>query len=215
MTAAPIRPWWQLVQQALAEGEWATAEGALRRLLDLQPERPELLDLLAYALLMQGQFQGCEVVLRQALACGGCSFWTPHKLGDALRGQQRLEEAVAAYEQALAWGSDSPLTARNLLLVLEAINPEQALARLDEWAHGLEDTAAHWLAPPFWLAGALEAALTSGGLELAFWLHRHGCRDPEIRRLALQEAVMRFDWSAALQLAEGPLKQRLVCLLAP
>lgn len=201
--------WWQLVQQALAEGEWATAEGALRRLLDLQPERPELLDLLAYALLMQGQFQACEGVLRQALACGGCSFWTPHKLGDALRGQQRLEEAVAAYEQALAWGSDSPLTARNLLLVLDGLEPQRAIGRLEQWAR----PPLPWTSRPPWLEGACEAALTSPGLEMACWLQRQGCPDPAIRQRGLGEAVLRLEFEEALVLAPPALRSRLQLLL--
>lgn len=212
------QPWWQLTQGALARGDWPTAEGALRRLLVMAPDKPELLDLLGYALLMQGAFAGCEATLREAMARGSRSFWTPHKLGDALRGQQRMAEAIDAYEMALGWGSDSPLTARNLLQVLDGIAPAQALARLEAWAGESGDTPAtapDWAAPPPWLQGALEAALTTTGLELALWLHGRGCPDASIGQLVLQEAVLRFELAKGLGLAEGPLRQRLGQLLAP
>jgi hypothetical protein len=172
-----------------------------------------VLDLLSYALLMQGQFRACEAVLREALAQGGCSFWTPHKLGDALRGQQRMEEAIAAYELALSWGSDSPLTARNLLQVLDGLDPARALARLEAWAQGVANVALNWSAPPAWLAGACDAARSSIGLDLARWLHEQGCPDPEIRRMALEAAVLRLDLERSLSLAAGPLGQRLRQLL--
>ena len=90
-----------MLRQALAANDWLVAEGALRRLLLLGAASAEQLDLLAYVLLMQGRFADCEATLEQALAAGSRSFWTPHKLGDARRGQQRLEAAAAAYEQAL------------------------------------------------------------------------------------------------------------------
>jgi len=52
MTTDPVQRWWQLCQQAFASGDWPLADGALRRMLSLKPEAPELLDLLADA----GQF---------------------------------------------------------------------------------------------------------------------------------------------------------------
>ena len=205
-----LQVWWKLTQQAIEGCDWPTAEGALRRLLALSPGKPELLDLLSYALLMQGQFSACEAALREALEQGSCSFWTPHKLGDALRGQQRMEEAVTAYEQALRWGSDSPLTSRNLLQVLDGMDPAQALERLNRFADGGQ---LHWAAPPPWVQGACEAALLSSGLELAQWLHSRGCTHPGIRQLALEDAVVRFDLVSGLELAEGPLLERLKILL--
>lgn len=213
MTQQAIAPWWQLARQAIEAADWPVAEGALRRLDSLSPGQPQVLDLLSYALLMQGQFSACEAVLREALAQGGCSFWTPHKLGDALRGQQRMEEAIAAYELALSWGSDSPLTARNLLQVLDGLDPARALARLEAWAQGVANVALNWSAPPAWLAGACDAARSSIGLDLAHWLHEQGCPDPEIRRMALEAALLRLDLERSLSLAAGPLGLRLRRLL--
>lgn len=210
MTTDPVQRWWQLCQQAFASGDWPMADGALRRMLSLKPEAPELLDLLAYTLLMQGNFPACETVLRLALARGSQSFWTPHKLGDALRGQQRLEEAVEAYEQALAWGSDSPLTARNLLQVLDGLEPGRALTRLEQW---VAPQPLAWNDRPPWLVGACDAALASPGLEIAGWLQQRGCPDPEIRRLGLEEAILKLDFSEALELANPALRQRLERML--
>lgn len=209
-----IASWWQFVQRALEASDWATAEGALRRLELLTPGQSQILDLLSYTLLMQGEFSACEAVLREALARGGCSFWTPHKLGDALRGQQRMQEAIAAYEQALHWGSDSPLTARNLLQILDGIDPALAVARLEILAAPPLDgpdagITLNWNQPPGWLLGACDAALTSTGPELAQWLHGHGCMHVQIRRLALESALMRLDLSRGLQLADGTLRRRL------
>jgi hypothetical protein len=214
MTQQLIAPWWKLAQRALEVSDWVIAEGALRRLESLTPGQPQILDLLGYSLLMQGEFIACEAVLREALARGGRSFWTPHKLGDALRGQQRMQEAIASYEQALQWGSDSPLTARNLLQVLDGIDPALALARLDAWAGmpqaGPEGSIAlSWDQPPPWLGGACDAACTSIGPELAQWLHRHGCEHPQVRRQALESALLQLNLSHGLQLAEGPLGLRL------
>jgi len=218
MTSPPLGSWWQFARSALEQGDWTSAEGALRRLEALAPGQPQVLDLLGYALLMQGEFSACEAELRRALAQGGCSFWTPHKLGDALRGQQRMEQAVAAYEQALALGSDSPLTARNLLQVLDGLDPARAVARLEAWQGISVGTTAtgpalRWADPPPWLTGACEAARTSIGLDLAQWLQARGCPDPEIRRLALEAALSRLDLARALPLAQGPLEQRLRQLL--
>lgn len=207
-----LTPWWRLAREAIDSADWLAAEGALRRLDALVPGQAQVLDLLSYALLMQAEFSACEAVLRSALCLEGCSFWTPHKLGDALRGQQRMEEAITAYEQALSWGSDSPLTARNLLQVLDGLDPARAVARLEAWAaeHG---TTLNWGSPPAWITGACEAARTSIGLDLAQWLHTRGCSDPEIRRLALEAALMRLDLSGALPLADGALAARLQALV--
>lgn len=126
--------WWQAGQQALAERDWPRLEGCVQRLLELVPPQPDLFDLLGHALLMQGRCGDGLVALERAMALGARHFWTPHKLGDAHRGLQQGAAAAAAFELALAWGSDSPLTARNLLEVLHQEAPEQALQRLERFA---------------------------------------------------------------------------------
>lgn len=211
--------WWELARASLTAENWAVGEGALRCLIESEGKRPDLLDLLGYTLLMQGDFSRCEAVLLLALRAGSRSFWTPHKLGDARRGLQRPEEAVAAYEQALAWGSDSPLTVRNLLEVLCHRQPDRALERLDAFAAlcgkpgaalcgkpGASDQGfppLRWDQPLPWQSGAIEAALKTSGPELALWLCRHGCPDPGVRRVVWQEELANLRLPQTLALLEG------------
>jgi tetratricopeptide (TPR) repeat protein len=203
--------WWELARASLAAEDWAVAEGALRRLIASQAPRPDLLDLLGYSLLMQGDFSRCAAVLLQALRVGSRSFWTPHKLGDALRGLQQPEKAVSFYEQALTWGSDSPLTVRNLLEVLSHQRPDPALQRLETFvAAGRpgESTEAaspllRWDDPLPWQCGAIEAALRTRGPEIAIWLCRHGCPDPAVRRVVWEEELANLHLPEAFALLGG------------
>ena len=193
--------WWEQARASLAERDWPLLEGSLLRLLEVAPGRADLLDLLGYALLMQGRFAPCRDVLEQALAQGSTSFWTPHKLGDAQRGLQRPAAAVAAYEQALQWGSDSPLTVRNLLEVLHANGAEQALARLETLAAAQAPPWA-WQQPPPWLQGAIAASTRVQGTDLAEWLCSRGCPDPAVRAVVWQEKLHALDLPATLALLE-------------
>lgn len=193
---------WQAAAQAIAAGEWQQAEGLLWRYLQRDPAAATSVhDSLGYALLMQGDFVGCEQVLRPRLDAPDRSFWLSHKLGDALRGQHRLEEAVSGYRRSLSEGSDSPLTTRNLLQVLYAIDPRAALAELAEWQQNTQiQPLAAW-------PGAQAAAALVPGLELADWLWQHGHADATCRRRLLEEHCYGLDlqgcWSI-LQHLEAP-----------
>jgi len=222
--------WWKLVLSSIEAEHWPVAEGALLRMLDSHGPHPDLLDLLGYALLMQGQYIRCEAVMRQALELGTKNFWSPHKLGDALRAQQRMAEAARAYEQALCWGSDSPLTVRNLLEVLHRLNHRQALERLGAFASSGRSSSvdhpplsrADWSEPLPWQVGAIEATRNTASRQMALWLCQHGCPDPGVRRMAWQEALLTLQISTSLDfLAEQEdaqamaLRQRLDALLSP
>lgn len=200
----PAPPWSTVLRQALAAQNWPVAEGALQRLLQLGAAPANQLDLLAYVLLMQGRFADCEATVEQALAAGSRSFWTPHKLGDARRGQQRHQAAATAYEQALAWGSDSPLTVRNLLEALMVVDSEQALTRLQQLAAAQQ---------PGWQQGACAAASSGLAPKLAEWLCAVDAADDPVRNLVCMRRLCSLDlegtnqllltihtpWSAALQ----------------
>lgn len=201
------RSWSELLRRALAEADWPVAEGALRRLLEGNPADPHQLDLLAYVLLMQGRFGACEATLEKVLAAGGRSFWTPHKLGDARRGRQRFEAAAVAYEQALAWGSDSPLTVRNLLEVLVALNPATALERLQQLVAADQ---------PGWQEGACAAAASGLAPQLADWLCEQGVADATVKALVCQQRLARLDLAGTQALLQdldtpwaAPLRDRL------
>ena len=209
--ASQPSPWSEVLRQALEEHDWPVAEGALQRALLVQPARStstaELLDLLAYVLLMQGRYAACEATLVEALAAGSRSFWTPHKLGDARRGLHRPQAATEAYEQALAWGSDSPLTVRNLLQVLVQVDPDAALRRLQQFAQQQQAG---------WQAGACAAAASGLAPELAEWLCAVGVADEPVRALVCMRRLRCLDLPGTLQLLSGlqttwsaPLQQRL------
>jgi tetratricopeptide (TPR) repeat protein len=225
MNDSAAMQWWQQGQEALAAGDWPRLEGCLRRLLQLVPPQAELFDLLGHALLMQGHYEPGRQALEEALALGAHHFWTPHKLGDAHRGLQRLEAACTAFEQALAWGSDSPLTSRNLLEVLYQRSPQQALNRLAAFEAG---SPLAWDTPSPWLEGTRAAALRVTGTELALWLCDRGCPDPAVRAVVWQEALHQLDLSTTHALLrnhrdgrrdgghdarEGALELRLAALL--
>ena len=203
--------WWELCLAAYERQDWPELEGALLRLLEVVAPQAELLDLLGHALLMQGHFQRSQEALEQALTAGSRSFWTPHKLGDAHRALQRPAAAAAAYEQALDWESNSPLTVRNLLEVLHGEAPGAALARLEQLAAAAPPPW-DWQEPPVWLTGAIAAATTVQGAQLAEWLCARGCPDAGVRAVAWQEQLYQLDLPATLKLLNSnvsPLEQTL------
>lgn len=200
-TAATPQSWWEQARAAYSQQDWPLLEGCLRRLLELVPPQPALLDVLGHALLQQGQCQPALEALQRALELGSDHFWTPHKLGDAQRGLQQPAAAAEAYELALQWGSDSPLTPRNLLEVLHQIDPARALDRLSRFAGG---KAIPWSAAPPWLEGALAAALRVQGPELAAWLCSRGCRQGEVRAVLWRAAAYRLELDQLLALLAEP-----------
>jgi tetratricopeptide (TPR) repeat protein len=202
MTQAPAQQWWQQAQQAYQEQDWSRLEGCLRRMLELVAPQPELFDLLGHALLQQGRYQDANQALQHALELGARHFWTPHKLGDAQRGLQRLPAAVQAYEQALLCGSDSLFTTRNLLEVLHQIHPHQALGRLERFAPTSDELP--WQSQPPWLQGALAAALRVQGCELARWLCQRGCPNPLVRAVLWSDAAYRLDLASVCELLAMP-----------
>ena len=128
------------------------------RLLQLVPAASVgVWDTLAYVLLMQGDYRGCMAVLLPWRQDPGRSFWLEHKLGDAHRGLHQLAEAVACYRRSLAEGSDSPLTCRNLLQVLDGQDPDLAVAELQRWTRALQPPS-----PAAW-EGARQAAVLVPG----------------------------------------------------
>ncbi|WP_157910852.1 tetratricopeptide repeat protein [Vulcanococcus limneticus] len=169
-------------------------------MLQDSPHHPQILDLLAFTLLMQGQYRFAERFLHRAITAGSRNFWTPHKLGDALRGLQRLDEAVQAYEQALLWGSDSPLTVRNLLHVLQMLGDAHVLERLQRF-RGVGPLS--WTDCLPWQQGAILAARNLGSPAMIQWLCRHGCPEPQIRCQAWCDSLASLDLVTTLEILDG------------
>ena len=188
---------WASAQQCLQEQAWEQAEGLLWRLWQVHQSPPwELSDALGYCLLMQGSYRLCEAVLRPAVEQAGCSFWVSHKLGDALRGQSRLAEAAGWYELAAQDGSDSPLTARNLLQVLYPLDLQRCLNTLERWHRQSTTPASFW-------EGAREAARLVPGLELAHWLCRYNRGDAACRQRLLEACCLALDLEGCWRILAG------------
>ena len=177
----------------MTQKKWLVAEGALLRLLAMGGDPRTALDALGYALLMQGHYLRAQQVLERALQEGSRSFWTSHKLADALVGQQRFSDAIAAYEKALVDGSDSPLTVRNLLSTLEKVRAGSSLQRVNQQLPSL---------PDFWMEGIAQAARMLASPQLATWLLDQGRIDSDLARLAWQSALLQMDIAEAMRLVE-------------
>jgi len=186
---AQLNVLWGEIQRLLADSAWVEAEGLLRRYGQLVPNAPvDVWDVLAYCLLMQGDYIQCLEVLQPWRTHPRRSFWVNHKVGDALRGLHRLEDAVEAYEMALVDGSDSALTVRNLLQVLDELDSKLALKRWQRWC-------SFGPRPSFVLEGACMAAHLVPGLELAALLNQTLEADAGCRRRLLEDAAYALDWS--------------------
>ena len=197
LTQVKLDAFWSEIQNALAESSWPEAEGLLRRFVQLMPAAPvEVWDVLAYALLMQGDFPACLAVLKPWSNHATRNFWVNHKMGDALRGLNQLDDAVEAYQLSLADGSNTPLTVRNLLQVLDALAPQRAVSQLAEW---------HSQGPltSFVLEGAREAAVLVPSLDLAEALFLSGEANAPCRRRLLEAACYSFDLRACSGLLEA------------
>lgn len=178
---------WASLHEAVADCAWDAAEGLLRRFLQLAPASPlEVWDTLGYVLLMQGDYGGCLAALEPRRADPARSFWLEHKLGDAHRGLNQLELAVSSYRRSLADGSDSPLTCRNLLQVLDGVDPALAQTELRQWQQSGSPSSAAW-------EGARQAAVLVPGLGLAQQLWQVGEADAPCRQRLLEDACYRLD----------------------
>lgn len=175
---------WRQALELLEAADWAAAEGRLLHLRqELGAQQPAVADALAYALLMQGDFEGCAAALQPVLDHPQRSFWVAHKYADALRGLHATEAAVQYYRQALDEGSTSPLTARNLLEVLHELEPQRALDELSSWPLPLSSARQE---------GAVAAAERVSGLELAAWLQQRGIATTSLQRRLIEEHLLQL-----------------------
>ena len=162
---------WLNACHCLEENKWERAEGLLLRLWQIEGDASwQLRDALGYSLLRQGEYVLCEKILRPALKANERSFWVSHKIGDALRGQGYMEEAANMYKQSEAEGSNSPITARNLIQVLYKIKASKAIRQLNIWKATESTPKEYW-------QGCCEAAILVGGNEIAEWLWQNNLSD--------------------------------------
>lgn len=197
---AQLNALWREVNKAITDRAWPEAEGLLLRYLQIVPQAPlEAWDVLAYVDLMQGNYRRCLEVLRPWADHPSRNFWLQHKLGDAHRGLNQLPQAEACYRQSLVDGSDSPLTIRNLLQVLDGMDPGRAVHEVQQW----QADAAAPPSPAAW-EGARQATVLVPGLALAEQLRRCGQADAACRRRLLDAAAYRLDLTRLAVLLQEP-----------
>lgn len=166
---------WFYANQYIEARKWEEAEGLLLRIWQINCDASWLLrDALGYSLLRQGEYVLCEQILRRALEAKERSYWVSHKIADALRGQGYMEEAAIMYKQSEAEGSDSPITAKNLIQVLYKIKASRAIKQLNTWKTTKTTPTQFW-------QGSCEASILVGGNEVAEWLWENGLSDHQSR----------------------------------
>ena len=198
LSQARLDALWASLHEAVADSAWEEAEGLLRRFLQLAPGSPiDVWDTLAYVLLMQGDYRSCLASLEPRRRDPSRSFWLEHKLGDAHRGLNQLEAAAVCYRRSLDDGSDSPLTFRNLLQVLDALDPNLSVMELQAWQQNSQKPAAGaW-------EGAREAAVLVPGMELAQQLWISGEADALCRKRLIEKGCYDMDLERVMSLLEA------------
>lgn len=190
---------YQQAQLLLQSRDWAAAEGLLWHLRQQGAWAGVVLidQPLACTLVMQGEHPWAWELLEPLLVHPQRNFWVAHLAADALRACNRLAEAGALYRQALADGSDSPLTARNLLQVLWQQDEAEALEQLRLWQ---QERQLHGTV----LQGVQEALAAGQAPVLEQWLADQQLATPQ----QLQRLVI-----AAIQRLDRPAIQRGLAIL--
>lgn len=106
--------------QHLASGQFAEAERLARRILDIHPDHPLALHLLAQALASTGRREEARSCFERAAALAPANPVIRENLGHLLRGDGKPREAIAWYQQALALQPQRPGAAVGLGAAFEA-----------------------------------------------------------------------------------------------
>jgi hypothetical protein len=200
MPPDPLLVLWQQALAFLKAEDWQPAEGMLMLLQQRGCDRLDplvLADALAFSRLSQGDHRGCLNALLPWLQHPKRTFWFAHKAGDAWRGLGQQSKAMDAYQQALADGSDSPLTYRNLLLVMEQHQSAAIAVVLEHWRTlmGCGDAV--------WLEGARQAAMLTPDPTVFDWLARQGLEGEQLRPRCVERCLYGLDLDALLRKWDG------------
>jgi len=127
---------------ALATGKPAEAEKICSERLDRDPNSIEMLRLLGRALAVQSKFDAAEVVVRKALAIRPDFVPLMEDLGGIFEHQERWEEAVATYREALKRDPQLPHAGKKLGAALAALGRgAEADTVLENWLGQSQDRA--------------------------------------------------------------------------
>lgn len=189
-------------QQALGfidARDWQPAEGLLRWLRHCHGNALsfQIDSLLGYCLSMQADHAEAWQLLAPLLHHPQRTFWLAHLAADSQRGLGEWGTAARLYRQALAEGSDSPITVRNLLQVLLLQGGNEALQQLEHWRQQGQ------LAGPV-LEGIREALAGSHDPALDAWLDRLDLAGPDQHRRLLEQELRRLDLAAIVTRLQHP-----------
>ena len=112
--AGPIAQWFGRALADQRAGRVAEAERVCRHILVIDPDHAHTLHLLGLIEHQLGRSEVATERIRKAILRNGRDPAFHHNLGNILRGQGRLAEAMACYERALALAPDSVDTLYNL-----------------------------------------------------------------------------------------------------
>jgi tetratricopeptide (TPR) repeat protein len=107
-TPEALMGWKVLAWQAIEQGQGQRALAPLSRAMELAPEDAHLYVLMASALGQMAQTNEAEMCLREAMRRDPNRLDAPANLASLLLDARRLDEALAACEQALAIDRRSP-----------------------------------------------------------------------------------------------------------
>lgn len=196
---------WRESIALIEQRHWPEAEGLLLYLLEHGAiDEISARDALAYVQLEQGDYRSCLATLEPLLGHPDRHFWIAHKAADCWRGLGASDLAVLLYEQAISEGSDSFLTFRNLLQVLDECAVEERLVRwFARFGSGSEAA---------WVLGAQAAAMQVPHWRIGSWLVEHGLADAAVRHRHLQHQIYELNFNRLELLADcsDPLGRSLL-----
>ena len=186
---------WREALELIEQRLWPEAEGLLLYLIQSSvADQISIRDALGYVQLEQGDYRSCLSTLEPLLDHPDRHFWIAHKAADCWRGLGSYDRAVLLYEQSIREGSDSFLTFRNLLQVLDESSVEE---RMVLWSarFGSALEAA-------WVLGAQAAAMNVPQWRIGSWLVEQGLADAAVRRRHLQHQIYELNFSRLELLAD-------------
>lgn len=138
----------------LAQAEdWGRAESSYRRALEIEPEHAGALSSLAKTAIHRGDRAQAETYLRRSIDSDPTRAEAHYILGQLLRGDERLGEAIASFERALELAPH-----RGDIIAEHAITLAQHGDFAEAWRYTHRAQSLGWTAPPDFLA-ALRARL--------------------------------------------------------
>jgi aspartate beta-hydroxylase len=159
-TAAVVGDLLMQARRHAEQGGALSAAQSYRRVLELQPDHAEALAYLGRGALDDGEYAQATQLLERAVELNGGDVQLLKNYGLACIGAQRLDEARAAFDRALALAPDFFVARLYLGYVLEALGHADAALRQYFGAITLAQAKGRWLTPQT-TAPALQQLVTS------------------------------------------------------